>query len=175
MIFISRFLSFGMILCSLSVSQEILAKTHSQKNHQKSDLKNEFKKGSWNILNPRIYMPRPGSKATAGYFELSNQSSADLTLTVSEVQPFARVETHETVKENEQVKMIQVDQFSLAPKETLQLVPGGKHIMLFEPQKPLQLGQTLRGKLKIQNQIVEVDFKVVDRAQDQIQGQHQHH
>jgi copper(I)-binding protein len=167
------------ILMCISLAFELnanaAAPTTVQKSPVKPQLKDSVKKEDWKISNPRIYLPRPGSKATAGYFELTNQSIESMTIGVIAIPPFAKVETHETVKENEQAKMIQVDQFSLPSKETLKLVPGGKHIMLFEPQKQLQAGQILRGKLKIQNQIVEVDFKVIERSQDQNQGQHMHH
>ena len=130
---------------------------------------------SWEVSNPRVYLPSPGAKATAGYFELKNTSHDKITVELTEMKPFKHVETHETVKENEQAKMIKVDRFEVAPTSTLELAPGGKHLMLFEPQKPLKAGQKIKGSLKINGQTSIVEFNVIEREKKATTEEHHHH
>lgn len=128
----------------------------------------------WKITHARIFLPTPGAKATAGYFELENQKTTSINVSVLEIKPFARVETHETVKENDHAKMIQVDQFQIEAQGKLELLPGGKHIMLFEPQKTLKKGEVLQAQLKIDGTTVTVPFTVMARD-EQGSAEHHHH
>lgn len=130
---------------------------------------------TWEVSNPRVYLPTPGAKATAGYFELKNTGKDKLTVELTEMKPFKHIETHETVKENEQAKMVQVERFEVAPNSTLELAPGGKHLMLFEPQKDLKVGQKLKGTLKINDKTSVVEFKVIARETKPSEEHHHHH
>ncbi len=129
---------------------------------------------AWFISKPRVYLPTPGAKATAGYLELTNKSKKSITVELKEMKPFKHVEMHETVKENEQAKMIQVDRFEVLPDTKLELVPGGKHLMLFEPQKPLKVGQKLKGVLKLNDKTSVIEFEVIPR-ETQTTEEHHHH
>ncbi|MFN7904586.1 MAG: copper chaperone PCu(A)C [Pseudobdellovibrionaceae bacterium] len=131
-------------------------------------------KKTWNLTNARVYAPVAGAKATAGYFELENFSDQPVTVEFKSMAPFKHVETHETVKENEQAKMIQVDKFEVGPRSKLELVPGGKHLMLFEPKTEVKSGQMLQGLLKVGEKTTTVDFKVIDREIKKTED-HSHH
>ena len=121
----------------------------------------------------RIYTPLKGSNVTAGYVIIENNSKSARKLVLSGVEGFKAFETHETIEENGKMSMKKVDEYTIAPNSTLELKPGGKHLMLFDPLKKISDGDSLEVKFKIDGKEKSVKFKVVPRVTTD--HKHDHH
>ncbi len=74
---------------------------------------------------------------TAGYFVLENRGSETLRITAVTSPQFDHVEIHETVVENDVARMRPMHEIVVAPGARVVFEPGGMHLMLFEPHRPL--------------------------------------
>ena len=98
-------------------------------------------------LNIRIdnawIRPAPSTaRSMAAYLDITNNSSSDVTFTSVEAAGFGMSMLHETVTENDMTSMQHLDQLTLPAGHTVHFAPMGKHIMLMQPEKPLQLGES---------------------------------
>jgi copper(I)-binding protein len=100
--------------------------------------------GAWMRATP------PGAKTAAGYATIRNTSaSADRLVSVS--SPAAeRVETHTTVREGEISRMRETKGYVVPAKGSLELKPGGSHLMFVNIKAPLKAGQTVDALLKFE-------------------------
>ena len=76
-----------------------------------------------------IRAPVPGQAVTAGYCDIANIGSQPAV--VVGFSSSVRVEMHETVDDGTMARMRPLNSLIIAPKSTVSLVPGGKHLMLF--------------------------------------------
>lgn len=80
-------------------------------------------------------------KATGAFMRLTPSANARL---VSAQSPVAGVvEIHEMAMENDVMKMRQVPGLDLAAGRTLELKPGGYHVMLMDLKQPLKAGDSV--------------------------------
>jgi copper(I)-binding protein len=121
----------------------------------------------------RIFTPLKGSNVTAGYVVIENKSKSSRKLTLSSVEGFKAFETHETIEEKGNMSMKKVDEFTVDPESKLELNPGGKHLMLFDPLKKIADGDSLVVRFKIDGKEQLVPFKVVPRTKNE--NSHDHH
>jgi periplasmic copper chaperone A len=83
----------------------------------------------------------PGQKATGAFMQLTSLS--DMTL-VGAASPAAKVvEIHEMKQEGGMMKMNAVNRVALPANKTVELKPGGYHIMMMELTQPLREGDTV--------------------------------
>ena len=73
---------------------------------------------------------RPGSAVAAGYCSITNTTTVSVTI-VEFVGP-GRVEMHETETANGVSRMRPLERLTVAPGQTVNLAPGGKHLMLYD-------------------------------------------
>lgn len=91
----------------------------------------------------------PGAKTAAGYI-IIRADSADRLLGVT--SPAAqRVETHITVQEGDVARMREVKGYDLPANSTLQLKPGGAHLMFVNIKAPMKEGMTVPATLKFEH------------------------
>jgi periplasmic copper chaperone A len=76
----------------------------------------------------------------AGYVKISNPSNEDVVITAMQSDAFETVELHETTTKDGMMQMIQQDNMLIPAKGSINLKPGGKHIMLINPINPLAIG-----------------------------------
>jgi copper(I)-binding protein len=82
-----------------------------------------------------------GQKATGAFMQLT--SLTDMTL-VGAASPSAKiVEIHEMKQEGGMMKMNAVGRIALPANRTVELKPGGYHIMMMELAQPLKEGDTV--------------------------------
>lgn len=80
----------------------------------------------------------------AVYLTVINGRATPVQLSHATSPAAARVEIHETVQENDVVRMVhQPDGFTVPPHGSLVLSPGGKHIMLVDLVDALAVGDTI--------------------------------
>lgn len=95
------------------------------------------------LTQGEVRVPMPGRTVTAGYFSLVNNSAAAVELVKASSSAFARVELHQHIKQDDVMRMVEVEAISVDPGATLVFQPGGLHLMLFEPQVALTVGDTV--------------------------------
>ena len=74
----------------------------------------------------------PGAKVTAAYCQITNKTKVSRTLKTVKTAAAGKVELHETKLQGDRMQMKPVLEMPIAAGETLQMAPGGLHIMLFE-------------------------------------------
>ncbi|MGE8216908.1 MAG: copper chaperone PCu(A)C [Stenotrophomonas maltophilia] len=110
-----------------------------------------------------IRLPPPAAGVAAGYVELHNGGGDDRLVGAS-AAGFGQVQIHAMRMQGEVMRMqVLADGLALPAGRTTSLQPGGYHLMLMLPKRPLQDGQHVRVRLQLarageQN----VDFVVRD-------------
>jgi len=84
----------------------------------------------------RVTAPRMAGGMSAGYFTLRNHTDATIEITRVTSPQFGRVEIHETRTEDGVSRMRPVDALTVPPGGEVRLEPGGKHLMLMQPEGP---------------------------------------
>ena len=116
-----------------------------------------------NFTEPRIFLPLKGAKATAGYVGIKNDGDQEVVLTLKSVEGFKAVELHETVEKDSQMVMQKVDSFKIPAFTKMDLVPGGKHIMLFEPTREFKEGEKVQAIFMAGKHEIKLPLKMVTR------------
>ena len=91
------------------------------------------------IESPWIREAPPTAKALAGYMKIRNHSSQK-TLVSAESDDFQSVMLHQTVTKDGMAMMIHRQRIELPKGIELIFEPGGYHLMLLRPKRPLRLG-----------------------------------
>ena len=92
------------------------------------------------VSNAWIRPAPPNAPAMAAYFDIKNISDKPITLIGASAPAFGMTEIHNTVVEDGVAKMLAMPKLTLAPGETAEFKPMGKHVMLMRPQHILSLG-----------------------------------
>lgn len=108
-----------------------------------------FKVGSIDIDHPNARPTNPGQQVGAGYLKLTNQGAADRLISATSPGS-ASVELHSMSMEGDVMKMRQVEAIDLPAGQTVELKPGGYHLMLMGLKAPLKAGDKLPLKLKFE-------------------------
>jgi hypothetical protein len=95
------------------------------------------------ISEPWIREAPPTVRVMAGYMAMVNTGDTMLTVTSISSPDFESAEIHRTVVEAGVARMLPVTQLDIPANSQLKLEPGGLHLMLFEPQRPLPEGTTV--------------------------------
>ncbi len=82
----------------------------------------------------------PSSPVLAGYVAVVNRSRREMTIARTESPEFGAVELHEMKMVDGVMRMRPLPQQPIAPGSTLELAPGGTHLMLFRPVRELHPG-----------------------------------
>ena len=90
----------------------------------------------------------PGQPASA-YLTLDNQGEADRLVSASTTAAL-RVELHEMAMNGDVMRMRQLPAIELPARQSVELKPGGMHMMLIGPRAPLKVGEGLLLKLKFE-------------------------
>jgi hypothetical protein len=114
------------------------------------------------IVNARVAEAPPVLGMNAGYFEIDNGTSAPVTLTQVSSTDFARIELHRTIIKNGMARMMPAGSVTIAAQSRLEFAPGGYHLMLFHPARPLRAGDTVRLAFHFADEsTIEVNAKIV--------------
>jgi len=116
----------------------------------------------------------PNASVLAGYLTLVNPGSDPRRLTGVESGQFDSVEMHRTIHEDGMAKMAPQPYLDLPPGGTVELVPGGYHLMLMMPSRRFVEGDVVSLDLIFQGGgRMTVPFEV--RKSESGGGEHQHH
>lgn len=105
--------------------------------------------GHIEIGHPYARPTREGQRVGGGFLTLTNKGVADRLL--SAATPVAdAVEIHSMVMDGDVMKMRQLDALALGPGQTVELKPGGYHLMLMGLKAPLRVGDQFPLTLKFE-------------------------
>ena len=120
----------------------------------------EFKAGAITIGHPHARATAVGQPTGGGFMKLINGGGNDKLLSVS-AEVSKAVELHEMKMEGDVMKMRQVEGIDLQAGKTVELKPGGYHVMFIGLKAPLKAGDSFPVKLKFEKAgEVTVDVKV---------------
>lgn len=99
------------------------------------------------ISNAWARATAPGQQVAAAYMSLKSEQGA--TLIKAESDLAGTIELHSMTMENDVMKMRMLNELPLPAGKTVNLEPGGYHLMLFDLKQPLNAGQTAKFKLHL--------------------------
>jgi periplasmic copper chaperone A len=85
----------------------------------------------------------PGATVMAGYVRLSNPGDVELRIVEARSSAFEAIEFHETIEQDGMARMRPVEAIVIVPGATVNLEPGGLHLMLLRPRRKLMLGDSV--------------------------------
>lgn len=110
----------------------------------------EFKLGAISIGHPYARATAVGQTTGGGFLKLDN-TGADDTLLAASAPVAARVELHSMRMDGDVMQMRQVDAIALPAGKTVELKPGGWHLMFVGLKAPLKAGDKFPLKLKFEH------------------------
>ena len=90
-----------------------------------------------------LRLPPMDMPMLAGFARIENPCKAPVSIVGAESLAFEDVSLHETREANGVSRMREVAALPIAHGKAAELKPGGLHLMLFEPTKTLQVGQSV--------------------------------
>ena len=100
------------------------------------------------VTDAWVRPPLPGQKHAAAYIELTSDRKAALVAAGSSVAE--RVEMHSMTTEDGIMRMRPLPRIDLPAGQTVKLVPGGMHLMLFDVKQALKPGDKVPLTLSVQ-------------------------
>lgn len=101
-----------------------------------------FAKELIEIKNSRIKLVPPVSTTTAVFLDIENKSKQDIIFTKIESEMSPSIEFHQMGMDGGKMVMRSLNELKVMKASTLNLKPGGMHIMVFNFKKPLKLKDT---------------------------------
>jgi copper(I)-binding protein len=103
-----------------------------------------------------------GAKVGGGYLRITNTGTSPDRLVGGSLAAASRFEVHEMKMDGSVMKMRQLTEgLAIPPGGTVELKPGGYHVMFLDLREPLKEGQTVKGTLVFERAgTVEVSYSV---------------
>jgi copper(I)-binding protein len=103
----------------------------------------------------------PGAKTAAGYLTIRNQSSSPDRLIRAASPLAARVEMHVHLHDGDVMRMRQVKGYDIPANGSLELKPGGAHLMFVDVKRPFKEGEKIPVTLRFERAgEMKVEFRV---------------
>jgi uncharacterized protein YcnI len=120
------------------------------------------KAGSLTLEQPWSRATPGGAKVGGGYLRITNTGTAPDRLTGGSFPLASRVEVHEMRLDGDVMRMKPVEGgLEIKPGATVELKPGGLHLMFVDLKEPLKEGQAVKGTLTFEKAgPVEVEYTV---------------
>jgi copper(I)-binding protein len=132
----------------------------------------EAKVGSIKVEQAYTRSTVPGQMAAGGFMKIENKGTADQLVSAS--SPVAgEVQLHEMAMEGNVMKMRQVKDIAVPAGGSVELKPGGLHLMFMNIKAPLTAGESVPVKLKFAK-AGEVEVKMPVNAMGQSGGAMKH-
>lgn len=95
------------------------------------------------ISNPWIKNLPPSVPVRAGYMTLHNPKSETISIVSLSSDAFGSIEIHQTIAQDGMMRMERIPTLTIEPGSTVQLAPGGLHLMLMNPVEPTRIGDKI--------------------------------
>lgn len=129
-------------------------------------LAHDYKQGDLVITHPWSPETPPGAKVAGGYMRIANKGNSADTLIAVETAVSGAVEVHEMKMDNGIMRMRALEAgLEIKPDETVELKPGGFHVMFINMNRAVPLGERFAATLVFRNAgRIPVDFKIEPRG-----------
>jgi copper(I)-binding protein len=117
------------------------------------------------VENAWVRAAPPNARVMVAYATIKNISEYDIWITGANSKHYKSVEMHETIEQDGIASMVHIDFIKLAPGDSVNFEPGGKHFMLFTPQASKSVGDHIDFSLILGNGDHESFSAVVSRKQ----------
>jgi len=94
--------------------------------------------------DPWIKNLPPAVPVRAGYMTIHNPQTRTVRIVSLRSASFASIEIHQTLMQDGMMRMEQIENLTIGAGETVQLKPGGIHLMLMQPAQPTRPGEVHR-------------------------------
>ena len=112
----------------------------------------EYKAGDLIIDHPWTRATPAGAEVAAGYAKFTNHGTKPDRLIEVTAEGAKKVELHQMTMVNDVMTMREVTGgLEIKPGETVELKPGGYHMMMMGLKAPFKQGETIKGTLKFEN------------------------
>jgi copper(I)-binding protein len=101
------------------------------------------------ISEARIKNLPPTVPVRAGYMTIHNSSQMAVGIVAIRSNAFASVEIHRSVMQDGMMRMDRVENLEIAPGASLQLAPGGLHLMMMQPVQATRPGDEIEIVLQL--------------------------
>jgi copper(I)-binding protein len=151
-----------------------LSQAHEGHNHSHHEMHKELM-----VTDAKIRTFLPTAKSTAAYFTIHNPTDKLVSLKKATIRGIGRVEIHKHVHKDGMMKMQQVDLVEVPANQQVVFQPGGFHLMAFEPDATLKVGEKRKLTLYFDNgdrlySFVEV-VSLKDSFEKKAHSHHNHH
>ncbi len=131
--------------------------------------------GELDIIGATIPLAPSNATVNAGYVKFTNTSNKDVEFHRFTSPVYDSVEMHITENKSGSAKMKQIKKLLVPANSSIELKPGGAHLMLIGPRRDVKTGEKV---LMIAQDSLErrfmLTFTVVDLRQDNAQKSHEH-
>jgi copper(I)-binding protein len=131
-VFKALFIATGVALTSVAFAQGVSKKVDTN---------------AIRIENAYAFATAPGQPAAAGFFKIENKGATDQLISASS-SAAGEVQLHEMAMDGNVMKMRQLKDISVPASGSVELKPGGLHLMFMNLKAPFVAGQTVPVKLK---------------------------
>jgi copper(I)-binding protein len=107
----------------------------------------DYRIGSIAIGNPWSRATPKGAKTAIGYMTITNKGTAPDRLIGGSIEVADAFQLHAMTTENDVAKMRDLSYIEVKPGETIELKPGGSHVMFVNLKHPLSKGDRVHGIL----------------------------
>lgn len=99
--------------------------------------------GKLTVFDAWIRAAPPDSRMMAGYATLKNTGDTPIKLLTVQSDAFRQSSIHETVVEHDVTKMRELPRLDIGAGATIEMRPGGRHLMLLDPRHPVVAGDKI--------------------------------
>lgn len=96
--------------------------------------------GDLSAIDPWVAEAPPGARVVGGFLTLKNTGDQDRTVTAVSSSAAGEVQMHRTVFADGMARMVAQQTLTVPAHGQLVLEPGGYHLMLIRPSRPLAVG-----------------------------------
>lgn len=93
------------------------------------------------ITDTAVRQPLPGRTVSVGYLSIKNTEAQSVRLLKATSAHFGNIELHNHKMVDGMMQMQRISEIEIPSGSTVNLQPGGLHLMMFRPVTPLQLGE----------------------------------
>jgi copper(I)-binding protein len=121
-----------------------------------------YTSGSLKVGSPWTRATPAGAKVAGGYMTITNTGKDSDRLVGGSFSRAGRFEVHEMKMDSGVMKMRELQGgLEIKPGQTVQLKPGGYHVMFLDLSEPLKQGETIKGQLRFEKAgTVDIEYKV---------------
>lgn len=155
----------------------IWSAAHAQSPADKGGAAQAFKVGTLVVEASWARATPGGAKVAGGYMKITNMGKEADRLIGGSLPVAVEVEVHEMAMSNNVMRMRRLtDGLEIKPGESVELKPGGNHLMFMGLRGGLTAGQSVKGTLVFQKAgTVEVEYRVAPIGAQSGGGGHSHH